>query len=129
VRISDIDRSLASRPRGESGVALRAHSLADRHLEELTPGEIAFCLRQGIATTAVAERAFNLLASQPTMEAELYPGDLLSATLHAEMKGWLSAEQRLELRDICESAIAGASTLAQEVLPAAEEFIRQHDAT
>jgi hypothetical protein len=71
----------------------------------------------------------GLLASQPALEAELYPGDLLWAALHAETKGWLSAEQRTELRDICAAAIARVSTLDQEVMTLAREFVRQHDAT
>lgn len=90
MRIGEIDRSLASRPRLESGVAIRAHSLADRHIEDLSPGDLAFCLRQGIAVQAVMEKAVDLLASQPIVEAELYPGDLLSSAIHAEGKGWLT---------------------------------------
>jgi hypothetical protein len=103
--------------------------LVDRHLEDLTPGDLAFCLRQGIAVHATAGRAMELLSTQPAMEAELFPGDLLLAALHAERKGWLSAEQRSALRDACVAAVAGFSTLEQEVLPSAQEFIRQHDVT
>jgi hypothetical protein len=129
MRISDIDRSLSSRPKLESGVSVRAHALAGRHLEELTLGDIAFCLRQGIAAPEVMARAIDALAAQPLVEAELYPGDLLSAALHAEEKGWLLADQRNELRAICSSAIAGGATLATDVLPLAESLIRRHDAT
>jgi hypothetical protein len=129
MRIGDIDCSLASRPRGDSGVSVRAHSLAERHLEELTPGDLAFCLRQGIAVPAVASRAIDLLSSQPLIEAELFAGDLLSAAIHAETKGWLSSEQRAELRDICSSAVAGGFTLAEDVLPLAEALMRRHDAS
>src|SRR5689334_2241899 len=109
MRISDIDRSLSSRPKLDSGVSVRAHALAERHLEELTLGDIAFCLRQGIAVPEVMARAINSLAAQPLVEAELYPGDLLSAAIHAEEKGWLHADQRNELREICLSAVAGGS--------------------
>jgi CDI immunity proteins len=129
MRISDIDRSLSSRPKLDSGVSVRAHALAERHLEELTLGDIAFCLRQGIAVPEVIVRAFDALAAQPLIEAELYPGDLLSAAIHAEEKGWLHADQRGQLREICSSAVAGGSTLATDVLPLAQSLIRRHDAT
>jgi hypothetical protein len=129
MRISDIDRSLSSRPKLDSGVSLRAHALAERHLEELTLGEIAFCLRQGIAVPQVMARAIDSLTSQPLVEAELYPGDLLAAAIHAEEKGWLPTDQQNELRAICSSAVAGASTLATDVLPLAESLISRHDAT
>jgi hypothetical protein len=66
---------------------------------------------------------------QPLIESELYPGDLLAAAIHAEGKGWLNADQQSELRDICSSAVAGASTVQEEVLPLAIELIRRHDAT
>jgi CDI immunity proteins len=129
VRIGEIDRSLASRPKGDTSVAIRAHSLIDRQLEDLTPGEIAFCLRQGIATTAVGTRAIDVLAAEPLLEAEHYPGDLLSAAIHAETNGWLTTDQRSELRDICTSVVARVEQLARDVVPLAEEFIRRHDAT
>jgi hypothetical protein len=110
MRISEIDRSLTSRPKLESGVSVRAHVLAERHLEELTLGDIAFCLRQGIAVPEVMARAIDTLATQPLVEAELYPGDLLAAAIHAEEKGWLHANQRNELRAICASAVARGAT-------------------
>jgi len=120
MRIRDIDPSLASRPKLDSGVSIRARSLADRHLEDLTPGEIAFCLRQGIAVPAVMDRAIHLLASQPFVEAELYPGDLLGAAIHAETKGWLNSDQSSALRairsaaDEDESADSGGVVLTVE---------------
>lgn len=114
--IRDIDPSLASRPKLKSGVSIRTHSLADRHLEDLNAGDLAFCLRQGIAVSAVADRAFESLASDPLLEAELYPGDLLAAVIHADGKGWLSGAQRLVLRDICSIAITSGNADEDEVL-------------
>jgi hypothetical protein len=129
MRISDIDRSLSSRPKLVSGVSVRAHALAKRHLEDLTLGDIAFCLRQGIAVPEVMALAIDSLAIQPLAEAELYPGDLLAAAIHAEERGWLHADQQNELRAICSSAVAGEATLATDVIPLAESLIRRHDAT
>ncbi len=129
MRIGDIDPTLKTRPRLESGVSARAHSMIERRLEDLSPGDLAFCLRQGIAVPAVMDHAIDLLASQPLVEAELYAGDLLAAAIHAETMGWLGSEQRSELRAICSTAVAQASMLAEDVLPLAESLIRRHDAT
>jgi hypothetical protein len=129
VRIGEIDPQLASRPKIDSGVSTRAHSLLDRHVEDLSAGELAFCLRQAIAVPPVADRALELLASQPLLEAEHYNGDLLSAAIHAESNGWLSTGQRDELRDICTSVVARVSGLVENVIQLAEELIRRRNAT
>jgi hypothetical protein len=129
VRISEIDPQLASRPSLDTGVSVRAHALFDRHVEDLSPGELAFCLRQAIAVPPVADRAIELLAGQPLLEVEHYNGDLLSAAIHAESNGWLSASQGDELRDICTSVVVRVAALTQDVIPLAKELIRRRDAT
>ena len=113
----------------DTSVSLRAHALVDRHLEDLSAAELAFCLRQAIAVPGVASRALELLAAQPFLEAEHYNGDLLSAAIHAESNGWLTSEQVDELRDICTSAVASVASLMEDVVPLAEDLIRRRNAT
>lgn len=109
MRVRDIDPSLPARPKLKSGVSIRAHALADRRLDELTLGDVAFCLRQGIAVQAVVDRAMRALATRPLREVEGYQGDLLRSMLHAETKGWLVESQRDALRMICSAAITACS--------------------
>jgi hypothetical protein len=67
VRISEIDLSSLQDPNWTPGFQL-ARTLVDRHVEDLSPGELAFCLRQAIAVPQVADRAIELLATQPLLE-------------------------------------------------------------
>ncbi len=129
MRIGDIDPQLSSRPKLDSGVSIRAHSLVDRRLDDLSPGDLAFCLRQGIAVRPVAGRALELLGGRPLLEAEHYHGDLLSAAIHAEKSGWLEPAQADELRDICISVVSRVAGLVEDVVPLAEELIRRRNAT
>jgi hypothetical protein len=129
VRIGDIDPHLASRPKLDTSTSIRAHSLVDRNLEDLSAADLAFCLRQGIAIPPVAARALKLLWVQPLLEAEHYSGDLLSAAIHAESNDWLESAQADELRDVCISVVTRISCLLEDVIPLAEDLIRRRNAT
>ena len=123
MRLIDADPSIADLPDFGSGVSDRVLSLRQRECSSLTVGEIAFCLRQGIAIEHLAPLALNVLVDQPLVEAELYAGDLLASLLHAARKRNLSAAQAAELWDICSAALAGAESIQNNVVPAAAAFV------
>jgi hypothetical protein len=128
MRLIDIDPSLATLPKLDSGLVKRLTSLREKRVDELSLGDVAFCLRQGVAVAHIATRAMEVLGVQPLVEAELYSGDLLSAAVHAEGKGWLKPAQRAELRDVCSAALAGMAALTESVLPDVAAFVQRHDA-
>jgi hypothetical protein len=101
----------------------RAAQLAETPVEEMTPGDIAFCLRQSLRHDEVIAVAFNLLTHQSLFEAELYPGDLLNALIHVSETGTLSAEQKNALWDICSDALAGADSIRKNVVPNIQSYM------
>ena len=129
MRVIEADPTLANRPELGSGVSQRAHALKQRLVSELSLAELAFCLRQGIAVGAVAQRAAAALATQPLVQAEAYPGDLLSSLLHAAQNGSAPAAVVAELWDICSAALAGAESIQESVVPAARAFVGQRHGT
>jgi hypothetical protein len=129
MKILDADPSLASRPDIGSGVSDRARSLLTRDLADLSCGDVAFCLRQGIATPHVVPLAISALVKQPFLEAELYPGDLLAAILHAAVRYGMGNNQASELSDICTAALSAAETIEENVVPAALAFMATRPGT
>lgn len=129
MRVIDADPTLANRPELGSGVSQRAHELKERLVSELSLGELAFCLRQGIAVGPVAQRAAAVLATQPLVQAEAYPGDLLCSLLHAAQSGTAPAAVVAELWDICSAALVGAESVQESVVPAARAFVDQRHGT
>lgn len=129
MRLIDADPSLASRPDIGSGVSDRAHSLRQYHISDLSLGDIAFCLRQGIAVPHVSLLALAALSTQPLLQAELYPGDLLASLLHAAARYSLGAESAAELVEICFAALADAEIIQETVVPAVAAFVASRAGT
>jgi hypothetical protein len=127
VKLSDITPRIAVKPEFDSSTTHRAWSLRDKHVSELSPGDLAFCLRQGIATQQVAERVLTLVNDQSLFEAEFYPGDLVIALIKAADAGGLTTAQRGELRDVCSAVVAAFHNLQKTVIPAAEAFVERYD--
>jgi hypothetical protein len=127
MKLAILDPTLAHRPDIGSSVSDRAKGLRDRELADLSPGDLAFCLRQSIALPHVIPIALDLAAEQSLLEAEGYPGDLLISLLHAAQNNSFTDLQLSELRDICSSALAGAETIAETVVPAASAFVARYD--
>ncbi len=123
MKLVDADPSIANLPGLGSGVSDRVVSLRERECSGLTIGEIAFCLRQGIAVEHLAPLALEVLVDQPLIEAELYAGDLLASLLHAAKQASLPVAQAAELWDICSAALAGAESIQGNVVPAAAAFM------
>jgi hypothetical protein len=84
---------------------------------------LAFCLRQSIAVREIADMAIEHLASDPLLEAELYPGDLFASLLHAAAAGGLSLEQRSELHDLCGAVQSGLSKIQESIVPDMRVFL------
>src|SRR5258708_19361428 len=97
MKLGALDPSLLERPQLESGVSIRARALAEKSLEELSPGDIAFCLRQSIALSHVVPIGLDLLDTNPIVEAELYDGDLLVSLIHASNTYVLTETQTTRL--------------------------------
>ncbi len=121
----ELDPCLANRPDFGSGLSDRAVALRLKELSDLTLGELAFCLRQSIAIPHVVPLALEVLVQQPLIEADRYPGDLLNSLLHASTVNRLLPGQLAALEAACRSALAGADTVAGNVLPAAKNFLEQ----
>ena len=123
MRVIDADPTLAQRPVLDTSVSIRAHALEERLITDLTLGELAFCLRQGIALPQVAERAVAALIEQPLVDADGYPGDLLCSLLHAAESYGLPALSESELFGICSDALAAAEAVQELVVPAASAYV------
>jgi hypothetical protein len=129
MKLSELDPGLLQRPDIRTGVSDRARALAARSLADLTPGDIAFCLRQCIALKHTVPAALALLAKNPFVDAGYYAGDLLLSLLHTSASHPMSTEQHRELWDICSDAAASLKTLQAEVLPEIEAFFRRGTST
>ncbi|HXT18457.1 MAG TPA: contact-dependent growth inhibition system immunity protein [Gemmatimonadaceae bacterium] len=127
VKLSEITPRIAVKPDFDSSTTHRAWSLRDKRVSELSPADLAFCLRQNIAAQQVAERALAMVADQPLLQAEFYPGDVIAALIQAAEAGGLTAAQRGELRDVCSAAVAAFHHLQKSVIPAAESFVERYD--
>ncbi|PPJ42855.1 hypothetical protein C0063_06295 [Pseudoxanthomonas sp. KAs_5_3] len=129
MRLIDADPSLASRPDVGSGVSDRARSLWQCELSDLSQGDLAFCLRQGIGVAHLAPLAIGALTVEPLLEAELYPGDLLTSLLHAEAHYGLGSDTASDLAEICSVALTGAESIQEIVVPAAAAFVASRAGT
>jgi len=127
MKIASLAPTLSLRPDLGSGASGRAKSLLERELEELGPGDIAFCVRQSIALPHVTPIALELASGHPLAEAEFYDGDLLMSLLDTSARKALTEPQLRELRDICSEALAAVTTIVETVEPAAKNFIDAYD--
>jgi len=124
-----LDPAFAEESAFDSSLTRRVWEMRNLTPEALSPSQIALCLRQLIAVNHVAPIAARLLKSEPMLEAELYPGDLLNALLDADANGRLSADQRAELLVICRSALAQAEGADQTLVGAIRRYLNSyHDA-
>jgi hypothetical protein len=127
MKIESLDPTLSLRSDLGSGVSDRAKSLLERELEELGPGDIAFCVRQSIALPHVTPIALKFASRQPLAETEFYDGDLLMSLLEAAARKALTEPQLRELRDICSEALAAVTMIVETVEPAAKSFMDAYD--
>ena len=66
---------------GDSGVVRRFHALHTVPIGLLTPADLRFLIGQNECLRHLVPKAFALLETDPWIESEFYPGDLLNALL------------------------------------------------
>lgn len=69
-----------------------ARRCAHRPLRRLSPAELRALIQQGLALRFVVPAALGKLADNPFLEAQDYPGDLLTAVLEADTRFWVDNE-------------------------------------
>lgn len=124
-RLSEVEPRLQSVERDGSSVAERAAAISFKCVAELTPAEIAFCLRQKFALQYVLPIALTLLDEYPLVNAEFYDGDLLVALLGTQKDLELDDRQKNVLFDACATACAVVESLVENVLPEARRHIER----
>jgi len=133
MKLGDLDPSiqerLSRRPGFNSSVTIRCRLLLEKSLDQLTAGDVAFCLRQTIAIPHVVPIALDLLDVNPIVEAELYDGDLLVSLLLAAEKHALTDLETTRLWDACAGAAAATKTLAETVIPKVDSFFAREQRT
>jgi contact-dependent growth inhibition (CDI) system CdiI-like immunity protein len=82
----------------------RCLALRRTPLSRLSPGDLRLLLGQQIGLEYLVPRALELVADQPLREADLHPGDLLSALLRVDKTFWAHHPTELHwLRSIANS--------------------------
>lgn len=66
---------------GDSGVVRRFHALHTVPIGQLTPADLRFLIGQNECLLHLVPKAMAMLQTDPWIETEFYPGDLLSALL------------------------------------------------
>lgn len=85
-------------------LALRRKPLAD-----LTNGEVRLAVSQKVALPWVLELAIERLRTDPLLEGDYYPGDLLSALVRLEEEEWGGrADLRPDLKELFRQAMEQA---------------------
>jgi hypothetical protein len=109
--IEQLEAAPWSDPSGEEPPHFRrCHALRRVPLEQLTPGDLRALITQDIGLKYLVPLALDLLKSDPMLEAEYYPGDLLCATMSISPGYWPKAPQEFaaltQLAERAEAAIA-----------------------
>jgi CDI immunity proteins len=79
-----------------TGMIARCLRLRRTPLKALTNGDLRLLVSQKIGLKVLVPRALQCLSDDPLMEAEYYPGDLLSALLRVDKKYWSDNPSELE---------------------------------
>jgi hypothetical protein len=94
--IEQLEAAQWSNPSGEAPPHVRrCHALRRVPVEELTSGDLRALITQDIGLKYLVPLALALLKSNPMLEAEYYPGDLLCATMGVGPRYWPNAPQEL----------------------------------
>jgi hypothetical protein len=117
-----------------TGLVRRVRALLEMPITELGAADVGFLLRQNIGVGILLDRALDLLESDPMMETEYYPGDLLCAALRVPPQYYAADDgRRARIMVIADevSAVAGATTtpgrpyVAERLRAAIEADIKQ----
>ena len=83
----------------------RCHALRRVPIEQLTAGDLRALITQDVGLKYLMPIAVRLLTSNPLLESEYYPGDLLCATMGVGADFWLKATSELAaLRQLAQQA-------------------------
>ncbi|WP_341677398.1 contact-dependent growth inhibition system immunity protein [Niveibacterium sp. SC-1] len=97
-------------PTGAPDFVRRCHSLRRLPINRLAAGDLRILIAQDIALKHLIPLALPLLKTNPLLEAEYYPGDLLSAAMNVAPAFWkASPSERAELVGAVEEAQARIS--------------------
>lgn len=103
--LEELDGQSWGEPECQSHLVLECHRLRRVPLREFTPANLRIMIGQNIGLEFLAPLALQLLADDPLLDAELYAGDLLSATLQSDSVFWSAhPDLRTTLGSIAESA-------------------------
>ena len=86
---------------GETRLVRTAHKLRRKPVATLTPEDFRLLIGQKISLAVLVPRALALLASDPLVEGDFYPGDLLVAVMRLPLEYWAAHPgQAATLREI-----------------------------
>jgi len=74
----------------------RCHELRRKPLDEFAPEDLRIMIGQQIALPFLVPRALNLLAADPLVSGDLFPGDLLEAVMRIDDSYWTQHPGQLE---------------------------------
>ena len=72
----------------DTDVVQRIHALRRKPLSDLSDEELRLALSQQVGTPHLLELALDRLRSDPLLECEHYPGDLLAALVRLDESEW-----------------------------------------
>lgn len=109
--IEQLEATQWPNPSGEAPPHVRrCHALRRVPVEQLAPGDLRALITQDIGLNYLVPLALALLKSNPMLQAEYYPGDLLCATMGVGPGYWPKAPQELttltQLADQAEVVVA-----------------------
>ncbi len=74
----------------ESRLVLRCTALRHKPLKDFTAGDLRLMIGQRISLPYLVPLALDLLLSNPYVEGDLYPGDILTSVLNIESSWWFT---------------------------------------
>jgi hypothetical protein len=122
--LEQIEKQHWPEPEWQSHLVVECHRLRRVPLREFTPGNLRIMVGQSIGLESLAPLALQILADDPLLEAELYPGDLLFALLHSDSTFWAAhPDWRATLSSIAKSARFRLDALAKSERDSGEESL------
>lgn len=98
-----------------TGMVARCLRLRRTPLKDITLGDLRLLVSQQIGLRTLVPTALRLVSEEPLLEAELYPGDLLSALLRIDKDYWSkTAVERDQLVLVAQAAMLTGGRIADE---------------
>ncbi len=94
-------------PPGATRLVAAVHALRRAPVRTLSAEDLRLLIGQQVGLQVLLPDALARLERNPLVEADLYPGDLLSAALRLPTSFWATHEaQRAQMRSVVEQAVA-----------------------